>query len=155
MVGWALRLPGRQPACCCGCLPCLGCSAGCAGASRAASTPWTLPFSGPPPNLHALTRTQFWPFPLPQRDCYERLYEAAGGSVGSTAQRDFMLAWDWHLQRNPLHADADVPSSLRQFKAAAAPTGDAAFHRQFAVMVTNLWRYRLLTPDQAYELLQA
>jgi hypothetical protein len=68
-----------------------------------------------------------------------------------------MFAWDLLLHRHPLHADADISRSLHQFRQQAVAQGqDAhpAFHRRFACMVTNLWKYRLLTPDQAYELLK-
>ncbi|GAB4817379.1 hypothetical protein N2152v2_004425 [Parachlorella kessleri] len=88
------------------------------------------------------------------RNCWQRLHQAAGDVPA--AQRSFMFAWDQALRRNPLHADSDVPSWVQQFKAAQVAQGvgdDPAFHRTFAAMVTNLWRYRLLTPDQAYELL--
>eukprot|EP00887_Chlorella_sp_A99_P004290 scaffold15.g4290.t1 len=89
-----------------------------------------------------------------QRDCRERLGKCA---ELCTEQQDFMYAWNLHVHRNPIHADADVGASLAAFAGAQAArlAGDTPFRRCFTAYLLNLWKFRLLSPAQLHELTAA
>ena len=90
-------------------------------------------------------------FPLPQRDCRERLAEHKGLCP---EERAFMFEWNLFLHRQPLHADGDLPASLAAFAAAhrRSLARDGPFRRCMVAHLLNLWRFRLLTPSQLHQL---
>lgn len=68
-----------------------------------------------------------------------------------------MFAWNLHLHRRPLHADADLPASLAAFAAAHSGqlAADGPFRRCLLAYLLHLWRFRLLTPTQLHALTAA
>ena len=68
-----------------------------------------------------------------------------------------MLEWNVFVHRQPLHADADLPAAVREFSTqhAARLAADGPFRRCLAAYLLNLWRFRLLTPQQLHELTNA
>lgn len=65
-----------------------------------------------------------------------------------------MFQWNLFVHKHPLHADADLPAAVQQFAAqqAARLAGDGPFRRCLLSYLLNLWRFRLLTPQQLHEL---
>jgi hypothetical protein len=66
-------------------------------------------------------------------------------------EREFMKAWNLHVHQNPIHADADTASACVNFarRHAKELVSDASpFRRCFVAHLANLWRFRLLTPQQ-------
>ena len=89
------------------------------------------------------------PCTLLQRDCQERLLEKAELCA---EQRAFMFEWNLFAHHNPVHADADLPDAVQRFaKQHEERLGqDGAFRRCLLAYLLNLWRFRLLTPQQLH-----
>ncbi|KAL4448261.1 hypothetical protein ABPG75_005480 [Micractinium tetrahymenae] len=86
-----------------------------------------------------------------QRDCRERLAEHPQLCA---EQREFMYEWNLWVRNHPIHADADLPEAVAAFAAAHAQQlrGDTPFRRCLTAYLLNLWRFRLLTPQQMHQL---
>ena len=88
---------------------------------------------------------------LPQYKTRRTLAEREGLSA---EEREFMLEWNRHLRAHPVHADGELPDAASAFAAerAARLRGDTPFRRLFLAFLLNLWRFRLLTPQQVQQL---
>lgn len=65
-----------------------------------------------------------------------------------------MFEWNLWVRNQPIHADADLPAAVAAFAAAHAEqlSGDTPFRRCLTAYLLNLWRFRLLTPQQLHQL---
>jgi len=65
-----------------------------------------------------------------------------------------MFEWNLWVHLHPIHADADLPAAVAAFAATCADrlAADAPFRRCFTAYLLNLWRFRLLTPQQLHDL---
>ena len=87
------------------------------------------------------------------RVCGEQLEEIGGGTTQE--EQGFMMRWNLHIRKHPLHADADVGDACAAFAAAHAAdlAGDGPLRRCFVAHLTNLWRFRLVKPAQVHAVL--
>jgi len=68
-----------------------------------------------------------------------------------------MLEWNLHLYNHTLHADSQVASSCiafaQQHKERLSKDPGGSFRKCFVAHLTNLWKFRLLSPAQIQEAL--
>lgn len=88
-----------------------------------------------------------------QRECLERLEERDSLCI---EEREFMLAWNLFMHKNVIHSDSDMAHACLEF--ARKHRGwladlSSPFRRCFAAHLSNLWKFRLLTPAQVQQAL--
>ena len=60
-----------------------------------------------------------------------------------------MMAWNVHIHRRPIHADADAAARCLEFAKlhAARAAADAPFRRCLVAHLHSMWAFRLLAPE--------
>lgn len=65
-----------------------------------------------------------------------------------------MYEWNLWVRQHPIHADADLPAAVAAFAAAHTDrlAAELPFRQCLTAYLLNLWRFRLLTPQQLHQL---
>lgn len=91
-----------------------------------------------------------------QRDFYEGVKQK--GKQLTSEEVQFMRLWNTFLRYNKVYADADIPAACEKFARAHVDqlsNAESPFRMCFITHLTNLWKFRLLTPQQLHDAISA